>query len=315
MTLLQLTYVLELNRSQSFSLAASRLSISQPALSLQIGKLEEELEMKIFKRTAQKVIPTSEGEIFIEKASELIQLSENLKDLPFELEERPEGELKIGVIPTLAPYWLPLFLDNFSHSYPHIRLTVLELKTEEVIIELKNGTIDVGFISTPIKSAGLVIKNLFYEKFYLYVSESHKLFEKPFVDIAKVDLKEMWYLQEGNCFQNQVNSVCSFAKEPHKEQNLVYLSNSIESLCKVVDNVGGITFIPELATLAIDSEKEELIKSIKPYTPIREISMITTKFSKGDRLVALLLEKAMEVIPHRMKLKPESKPLDTNLKV
>lgn len=314
MTLLQLNYVLELNRYQSFSYAAERLSISQPALSLQIGKLEEEIGMKIFNRTSGKVIPTNEGEIFIGKARELILMSENLKDLPFELEERPEGELKIGVIPTLAPYWLPLFLDSFTKLFPKIRLFVSELKTEEVIQELKNGQIDVGFISTPVDAKGLLFKPLFYEKFYLYVSDSHVLYQKNYIDLARVDLKEMWYLNEGNCFQNQVNSVCSFAKEPHEEQNMVYLSNSIESLCNVVEKVGGVTFIPELATLSVDSEKEDMIKTIKPNSPIREISMVTTKFAKNDRLINLLLVEALKVIPKRMKTKPSSNPLDTKLK-
>src|SRR5690606_17891480 len=116
------------------------------------------------------------------------------------------------------------------------------------------------------------------------------------IDLNAVDLKEMWYLQEGNCFQNQVDAVCIYAKEPHEFQNVVYLSNSIESLCKVVEQSGGITFIPELATLSVSSEKEEMIKSISGNPPVREISMVTTSLSKSDRLLNLLLEKALAVI-------------------
>lgn len=315
MTLLQLSYVLELSQYRSFSLTAKKLSISQPALSLQISKLEEELGMKLFKRSPIDISPTSEGELFIEKARALLQMAENLKDLPFELESKPEGSLRIGVIPTLAPYWMPMFMADFSRSYPKISLSIKELKTEEIVAGLKTGTLDAGFISTPLEAKGLVFKPLFYEQFFLYVSEKHELFSLDEIDLNAVDLKEMWYLQEGNCFQNQVDAVCIYAKEPHDSQNVVYLSNSIESLCKVVEQSGGITFIPELATLSVTSEKEDMIKTIAGHPPVREISMVTTSLSKSDRLLALLLEKALAVIPQRMKVHPKNKAIPTGIKL
>jgi len=314
MTLLQLSYVLELSQHDSFSLAAKRLHISQPALSLQVSKLEEELGMKLFKRSPNRVALTAEGELFAEKARELLQLADNLKDLPFELEKKPEGELRVGVISTLAPYWFAMFMDQFAQVYPNIRLTVKELKTEEIIGQLKNGQLDAGFISTPVSAAGMVFRPLFYERFYLYVSEQHELYASESIDLDKVDLKEMWYLQEGNCFQNQVDSVCMYAKEPGEYQNIVYLSNSIESLCRVVENSGGITFIPELATLSVSPEKELMIKEIDRTTPVREISLATTRISKSDRLIGFLLEEALKVIPKRMLAKPVEKTLDTGLK-
>ena len=314
MTLLQLSYVLELSQHDSFSLAARRLHISQPALSLQISKLEEELGMKLFKRSPNRVALTAEGELFAEKARELLKLADNLKDLPFELEKKPEGELRVGVISTLAPYWFTMFMDEFAKAYPNIRLTVRELKTEEIITQLKNGQLDAGFISTPVSAPGMVFKPLFYEKFYLYVSEQHELYTSESIDLDKVDLKEMWYLQEGNCFQNQVDSVCVYAKEPGEYQNIVYLSNSIESLCRVVENSGGITFIPEMATLSVSPEKEQMIKEMAGTPPVREISLATTRTSKSDRLIGFLLEEALKVIPKRMLAKPVAKTLDTGLK-
>ena len=314
MTLLQLTYILELSHYQSFSLTAKKLNISQPALSLQVSKLEEELGLQIFKRSPTKVVLTTEGELFVSKARELIQLSEHLKDLPFELQKRPEGQLKIGVIPTLAPYWIPYFIGDFSKQYPRIELTVLELKTDEIITEIKNGQMDAGFISTPVQALGMKFRKLFYEQFYLYVSEKHELFSQESIDLDNVDLKEMWYLQEGNCFQNQIDSVCIYAKDPGELQNVIYLSNSIESLCRMVEWSGGITFIPEMATLSVEASKEEMIKEIAGNPPVREISMVTSKFSKSEWLIDLFLEKAMEVIPSRMKSHLEGKVIDPKLK-
>jgi LysR family hydrogen peroxide-inducible transcriptional activator len=314
MTLLQLSYVIELSQHDSFSLAARRLHISQPALSLQISKLEEELGMKLFKRSPNRVALTAEGELFAGKARELLQLAGNLKDLPFELGKKPEGELRVGVISTLAPYWFAMFLDQFGQEYPNIRLTVRELKTEEIISQLKNGQLDAGFISTPVSAPGMVFRPLFYEKFYLYVSEQHELYASESIDLDKVDLREMWYLQEGNCFQNQVDSVCVYAKEPGEYQNIVYLSNSIESLCRIVENSGGITFIPEMATLSVSPEKEQMIKEIVGTPPVREISLATTRISKSDRLIEFLLGEALKVIPKRMLANPVEKTLDTGLR-
>lgn len=315
MTLLQLQYVLALSKYHSFSRTAQKLEISQPALSLQVSKLEEELEMKLFKRTPVSVVSTSEGVLFIEKARQLLQMAEELKDLPFEIENKPEGDLHIGVIPTLSPYWIPLFLDDFSKSYPNIKLTIKELQTAEIIGALRNGEIDAGLLSTPLEAKGMVFRPLFYEQFFLYISENHELFRYDEIDLDKVDLKEMWYLEEGNCFQNQVDSVCIFAKEPSEFQNVIYLSNSIESLCKVVEMSGGITFISELSTLSVEADKEDMIKTISGNAPTREISLVTTKISKSDRLINFFLEKAMDVIPKRMKIHPKGQILDTKLKL
>ncbi|MFA9388177.1 MAG: LysR family transcriptional regulator [Prolixibacteraceae bacterium] len=314
MTLLQLSYVLELSQHRSFSIAAKRLEISQPALSLQISKLEEELGMLLFKRTPNQISPTIEGELFIEKTRELLQMAEYLKDLPFELENTPEGILRIGIIPTLAPYWAPMYMNDFVLAYPKIQLSIKELKTEEIISELRNGHLDAGFISTPVEAKGMDFRLLFYERFFLYVSEKHELFKYDSIDLDKVDLKEMWYLEEGNCFQNQVDSVCMYARQPHQTQNMVYLSNSIESLCRVVENSNGLTFIPELATLSVDPAKEDMIKEIAGTAPVREISLVTTKINKSDRLINLLLEKALEVIPKRMKQNKFGRPLSPGLK-
>lgn len=315
MTLLQLGYVIELSYYQSFSHTAKKLGISQPALSLQVSRLEEELGMQLFRRTSGKVEATGEGELFIEKARELIQLSENLKNLPFDLEAKPEGELRIGVIPTLAPYWFSMFMTAFSKQYPFIRLTVTELKTEEIITALKTGSLDAGFISTPVEAAGVLFKPLFYEQFFLYVSDRHPLYSYEKIDLDKVDLSEMWYLEEGNCFQNQVDSVCIYAKTPGEHQNMVYLSNSIESLSRIVEQAGGITFIPELATLSVGPEKEQMIKAIAGIVPIREISMVTTRLMKSERLISLFLEHAMSVIPRRMLKDDRGKAIPAGIKV
>jgi LysR family transcriptional regulator, hydrogen peroxide-inducible genes activator len=313
MTLLQLSYVLELERQHSFSKAAIALNISQPALSLQIGKLEEELGMKLFKRSQTAVELTAEGELFANQARNILQMVDKLKQLPVDLENKPEGALKIGIIPTLSPYWTPLFIDNFHRKFPAIRITIIEMKTLDILSALKSGSIDAGFLSTPIETTGIEFTPLFYEEFFLYISEKHFLFNADEIDLNAIDLEDVWYLEEGNCFQNQVNAVCSLAKIPGEKQSMVYLSNSIESLCKIVENGRGMTFIPELATLSVTADQEELIKPIAEPKPMREISLATTRFNASDRLLHLFVDEALKPIPKRMKEKPAIAPLNSGL--
>ena len=313
MTLLQLNYVLQLSQHKSFSKAAKTLNISQPALSLQVSKLESELGIQLFNRTISSIELTHEGEIFVERSGEVLQMVDNLQNLPIELEDAPKGVINIGIIPTLAPYWVPLFIDSFQQQFEEITVKIVEMKTEDIIVSLKSGAIDVGFLSTPIIAKGIDFKPLFYEQFYLYISENHPLAKYETIDLSKVDLEEVWYLEEGNCFQNQVNSVCALSGSIHPTQKFSYLSNSIESLCKIVDSGNGLTFIPELATLTISSEQEEMIKEISG-APVREISMATTRFQKSNRLLQLFLKEAIKQIPKRMLNGASEKAIDTGMK-
>jgi LysR family transcriptional regulator, hydrogen peroxide-inducible genes activator len=156
---------------------------------------------------------------------------------------------------------------------------------------------------------------LFFERFFAYVSEKHPQFRKEKLDMDKIPQEDIWYLEEGNCFQNQVNSICKINLQKEKSQNLIYRSNSIESLRRIVENQHGITFIPELATINISSELEELVKSISGQTPVREISLVTTRSNPKDRQITALKETIIQSIPKRMRQKPKGAVIDTNIKV
>ena len=313
MTILQLSYLSELAKIQSFSLAAQQLHISQPALSMQIAKLEEELEVKLFHRSPTKVALTNEGEKFLERVREVLQLFDRLKDFPLELEHQPTGRLRIGVIPTLAPYWMPLFVDGFAKEYPEVKVTITEMVTRDIIESLKEGVIEAGFLSTPIEATGIDFKPLFYERFFIYVSDKHLLSQKHEISLRDVDMEEIWYLEEGNCFQNQINSVCAIRKEPDEKQKIIYRSNSIESLCKIVEHGKGMTFIPELATMAVSADQEELIKPIASPAPFREISLAMAHHQQHNSLVDLFVRAGLKPIPARMKNPTSGIPVDTQL--
>ncbi len=313
MNINQLEYLRELCNSGSFSAAAENLGITQPALSLQIQKLEEELDFKLIDRTKRPLKLTDEGAVFYEKTVDILQQIGRLKDLSLELGEQIKGNLRVGIIPTVAPYLVPLFTQNLKTSYPELQIEVFELKTEEIVDELKMGKLDCGIISTPVSMLNIHVTPLFYERFYAYVSVKHPLASSEKLDVDEVDKNDIWYLEEGNCFQNQVNSICKINYQKKAAQQLVYRSSSIESLRRIVEHECGVTFVPELATINIPAEQEEMIKELTKEEPAREISMVTVKKPARERQVAALQTVIRESIPKRMQQKPEGWIVDTML--
>ena len=311
----QLEFLKELRQQGSFSLAAQKLGVTQPALSLQIQKLEQELGFKLIDRGKRPLVLTSEGEVFFQKSVEILKMTEQLKTISIEMAEEIKGNLKVGIIPTLAPYLVPFFIAEMRTAYPRLQIEIIEMKTEEIILDLKMGNLDCGILSTPIETSGVLFEPLFYERFFAYVSERFWLFNNPKLNISKLKDDDIWYLEEGNCFQNQVNSICKVGSKKSLEHNLVYKSNSIESLRRIVENQNGVTFIPELATLNVPPDLEDLIKEVEGDQPVREISLAIVKNMARERQVSALKKVILKTIPKRMTKKPNDWIVDTKLRI
>lgn len=251
MNIIQLEYLREICLTGSFSHAAEKLRITQPALSLQIQKLEEELEFKLIDRTHRPLKLTEEGLVFYQKSLDILQQIDQLKDIAIELGDEIKGVLKIGIIATLAPYLVSLFVHDLKEKYPALQVEIFEMKTNEIISGLKMSNLDCGIISTPVSEKNLSFEPVFYERFFAYVSEQHKLYSKEAIAVNEIDEKDIWYLEEGNCFQNQVNSICNIKANNQGKRFFTYSSSSIDSLRHIVENENGITFVPELATINI----------------------------------------------------------------
>ena len=275
MTLSQIEYALALQHYSNFNRASKHLGISQPALSIQIKKLEEEMDLLIFDRSKKKVELTEKGRLFLDRAQLLINEARQLKKLAVRLNENLKGELRIGVIPTLAPYLLPLFINQLNEKYSHLKIHIKESLTEEIIQDIKSGELDGGIIATPISSK--ISYNaipLFYEGFKLFVSSTHELYDHQRVDVKEIPFQDVWLLKEGNCFRDQVNNICEFARDRGGQDLFYFESNSIESLCRIVEFKGGITFLPELTTMHLHNDKEDMIKDLNGPRKVREISII-----------------------------------------
>ena len=313
MNLTQLIYLKELVHHGSFTRAAQHLGISQPALSTQIKNLEEETELVLIERNKKPVRLSKDGEVYYEMASEILQRIEVLKDLPFHLSNEVKGALRLGIIPTLAPYFISLIIEELELRYPELELIVEELITETIIQRIKTGHLDAGLVSTPLEISNMHQTPLFYEQFFLYVSDKHPLYERDEIHIEDLDNMNIWYLKEGNCFTNQVNAICNLAGIRKGRQNLVYFSHSIESLRRIVESRQGLTFIPELATMLVPSEMEDMIKPITGRQPVREISIVSGLYFSKKRLLDAFTEVALSQLPWHMKKKPDNWVVDTEL--
>ncbi len=315
MTLTQIEYVLAIAEHGSFVEAARKRYVTQPALTTQVKNLEEELGVMIFDRTKKPIIPTTIGKQIIEQAKEVANQSRKLHDLVGEYQRVEKGDLSIGIIPTISPYLVPLFINNFSENNKDISVSVSEEITEQIIHKLKNGQLDVGIIATPIESTGIINVPLYYEKFYAYVSRSNSNYPKPDINIGELNINDIWLLKEGNCFRDQVMNICNQSKKEAFKENFRFESHSIESLKRVVEAKNGMTLIPELSLATISSKNMDMVKDLTGTIPIREISLVVTRQFLKRRLIDRLMYSIQECLPEELKTDHGNKVVNTSVKV
>ncbi|MEM9390651.1 MAG: LysR substrate-binding domain-containing protein [Bacteroidota bacterium] len=312
MTLQQLQYALALQKHASFREAAAHLKISQPALSLQMGKLEKELNLILFDRSKNPIRPTEEGRAFLDKANTIIHEANDLVDFARNISEPLKGQLKIGIIPTLAPFLVPLFAYSFQDSYGEIALDINEMITEKVIKGVRNGQLDVGILSTPFSASGIDTEVLFYEKFFLYASNKVPKMQRT---LATIDYRKLWLLDEGNCFRDQMNNFCDVSKI-RENKDFIYRSNSIDALIRIVDSKGGMTILPELTTLMLTADQEENISEISDKgSKAREVGLIKRTKTNKELMISKLVGHIKESIPKYMLNSHDLEVVDPNIRI
>lgn len=302
MTLIQLEYVVALDALKHFARAAAHCHITQPSLSMQVQKLEEELGVQIFIRT-NPVTTTETGQIVIGQAIKILAEAGMMQQLIQHEKNVMAGNLKIGIIPTLAPYLLPQFLQVFIKKYPQVRLSIHEATTENIVRQLRNGSLDAGIMATPLNIPELKESFLFNEEFVAYVSRKEKLFNKKYLLPGDIDVHSMWLLEEGHCLRNQVMNLCALQKDASIEKHFDYAAGSIETLKHFVDKNGGITLLPELATYEMNSARKNMLRYFKSPAPVREISLVIVKTYTKTRLINILKQTIMENLPPQVERK------------
>jgi LysR family hydrogen peroxide-inducible transcriptional activator len=305
MTIQQLEYLIAVDKHRHFGNAAESCFVTQPTLSAQLSKLERKLGVILFDRSKMPVIPTEIGVQIIAQAKRVLSESKGIFELVAQLKGDISGVVKLGIIPTLAPYLLHLFIRNFVEKYPKVNLIVQEMVTEEVVKKLKNDELDLGIIVTPLDEAGILEKPMFYEKFYAYLSQNHPLLSEDFFDPQKVKKEDFWVLQQGHCFRNQVLNLCDQTMSGPK--NFHYESGSLEGLKNMVNRYQGVTLLPELATLELSTEEKSRLRPFQGIPPTREVSIILNRSFLKQKLVELLFNEITAVVPQEMTSKAHGK--------
>ena len=299
-TLTQLEYIVAIDEYRHFATAAEKCFVTQPTLSMQIKKLEDELGVIIFDRSRQPVVPTDLGAKLIEQARMTLSATQRIKEIIQEEQQEVEGTLKIGIIPTLAPDLLPVFIGPYIRKYPAVKVEVEELVSEEIIRRLKRDILDVGLFVTPYHDEKIVERPVFYEEMLVYAHPDCELLKKKEVGHEDIVTSDIWMLGNGHCFRNQVVNLCEMSASQHKNLPFEFESNSLETLMRIVDVEGGFTLIPELALQYMSPEKKKQVRSIANTKPLREVSVIYSRHFTKQRLITLLCDEIKSVVPAHM---------------
>lgn len=310
MTLTQLEYVVALDTYRHFLLASEKCFVTQPTLSMQIQKLEDELGVKLFDRTKQPVIPTEIGASIIAQARVVLREAGMIRQLISDQKDALTGELRIGIIPTLAPYLLPPLYKEMREKYPQLNLVIKETITEEVIHELKSNRLDCGLVVTPLKDPSIREDVLFYEELFVYVSKKNALVDKKYVLPNDIDPNQLWLLEEGHCFRSQVLNLCELRKRG--DFHVRYETGNIETLKRMVDKSDGITILPELAVMEFNKPQLKLVKRLKEPSPAREVSLVTHRDYIKSKLIKTLKEEILNIVPKPMQKLQSKKVVEIN---
>lgn len=276
MTITQLQYVLAVAEYKNFTLAAQKCFVTQPTLSMQIQKLEEQLDVQIFDRTKKPIQLTEIGQKIVNQAKNIVNESERIQDIIDQQKGEFGGEFRIAIIPTVMPTLLPMFLNNFIKKYPKINLVIEELNTEDIIVKLKNGYLDAAIAATPLDEENIKESPLFYEPFVGYYPDSHpnSKLEKITPDDLVID--DILLLQDGHCFRDGILNICK-NKNTLNDRNFHLESGSFETLIRLADEGLGYTLLPYLHTLQLSEKEKSKLRYFESPQPAREISVIYPK--------------------------------------
>jgi LysR family hydrogen peroxide-inducible transcriptional activator len=276
MTITQLKYVLAVAEHKNFTLAAEKCFVTQPTLSMQIQKIEEELSILIFDRSKKPIQLTDIGQKIVNQAKNIVNEAGRIQDIVDQQKGFVGGDFRLGIIPTIMPTLLPMFLNNFIKKHPKVKLIIEELNTEEIITKLKNGHLDAAIAATPLLEEGIKEIVLYFEPFVAYVPENHQQFQKEEINISDLNVDDILLLQDGHCFRDGILNLCK--NNPKNGFNHFQIeSGSFETLIKLADEGLGTTLLPYLHTLDLKESDKKKLRHFAEPKPAREVSLIFPK--------------------------------------
>ena len=278
MNIQQFEYILAVNKHRHFQKAAESCHVTQATLSAMIKKLETEMGVAIFDRSKQPVIPTIEGIEILKYAKEIIRQIDLMNNYVSESEDLIQGEINLGIIPTIANSLLPIILKPIVEAYPKLSLNIIEITTDEIIHQLKSDRIDVGILATPLFEDSLEEEILYYEAMMVYGAQKS---DKEYLLPEELEKENIWLLEEGHCFANQSKTLCRIKRNTNTPGNLKFEGSSFETLLNLTDQLGGFTMIPELYFRQMNAARKAKTSSFEAPYPVREVSLVfSRKFAK-----------------------------------
>jgi len=276
MTITQLYYVLAVAENQNFTKAAAKCFVTQPTLSMQIQKLEDQLGVQIFDRSKKPIELTNIGRKIVTQARNIVNESYRIQDIVDQQKGFIGGEFKLGIIPTVMPTLLPMFLKSFIKKHPKVKLRIEELTTEEIITRIKDGHLDAAIAATPLEDDSIKERVLYFEPFVSYIPKGHRLHNNNKIDVSELDINDMLLLEDGHCFRDGVINLCKAFKS-HSDDQFQLESGSIETLIKLSNEGLGMTLLPYLHTLDINDKEKGNLHYFNEPSPAREVSIIYHK--------------------------------------
>ena len=299
-TLTQMEYVLAVAREGNFRRAAKSCHVTQPTLSLQVQKFEDYLDTILFDRSKNPVKLTKLGQLIIKQVE--VAYIEALRVLEVVDNESGKitGELRVGVIPTIAPYLVPLFLRKLNNDYPDLELSVSELTTENCLAALDREEIDIAILATKEDQKKYQQEKLYDEELMLYVNAKHKFANKKIVHADDLELADIWLLEDGHCLKDEVIKICKLRREKKaKPKNLNLKVGSLEALRYLVEENFGYTLLPRLATLKLSKSKKAILKTLSAPTPIRSIQLTKRRRVLKSAAIEALKQTVLVSLPKK----------------
>ncbi len=311
MNIQQFQYILAVAELRHFEQAADKCAISQSTLSTMIGRFEEEIGIKIFDRKTKPVSITREGEELIRQLKIILKDIYTLENMVQEMKGEMEGHLRMGVIPTVAPYLMPLFLSTFAQKFSKVNIVVQEMTTLEIMRSLKDGSLDLAIAAIPLEDPYLHEYPLYKEPFLLFDYFSNKIETKE-IRIEDIDYAHFLLLTEGHCLRNQVEQICNFSHRTERlAMNFEFKAGSIDSLIRFTKAYKGITLLPYLATVDLESEDQERLISFVTPVPIRSVGLVVHEhfvkkrmLNELQQIIRAAVEPKMSIVSDERLVKP-----------
>ena len=298
MTIIQLEYLLAVANCGSFSMAAEHCFVTQPSLSMQVKALEEELGVVLLDRSKKPVIPTEAGEAVLAQAREALKEYDAIKEVVAEMKGETAGKMRLGVIPTIAPYLLHRFIPDFVKLYPKVELEIREMVTSDIVDALRRDRIDAAIVAAGTCGEGIIEQELFSDRFYLYVSPNNPLYERSNVRIEDIDLKDLILLSPGNCMRDQILELCQARRAMTAHYS--FESGTLDTLMRIVDCTSCVTVIPEMSLDYISPEHRSQVKTLAKGATSRKIAVAIRRTYVKTSIVKALTDTIVKAVTNKV---------------